>query len=43
MIVLMMNPLTVRGIIEVAKSEIPKEEKKEARKKQLQIITNNEQ
>lgn len=41
--VIMMNPATARGMLEIAATELDKEQKKEAKKRRFEVITNDEE
>lgn len=41
-VIIIMNPLTARGVLEVAKAEITPDDKKELKKKRFEVITNND-
>lgn len=41
-VIIIMNPLTARGVLEVAKAEITPEDKKELKKKKFEVISNDE-
>jgi len=39
----MMNPATARGMLEIAATELDKEQKQEAKKRRFEVITNDEE
>jgi len=41
--VIMMNPATARGMLEIAATELDKEQKQEAKKRRFEVITNDEE